>query len=123
LCRDPFLSFFLSFFFLFFLFFVSVFFSGPLFLNRVRRERRPRKLGEIFENERKVLFGEFSKRQLLYTDKGGAWSTRDLDPILKEQIVPSSNWKWAGEWRVETDPNIDDDDGWRVTSTFLSSTN
>ena len=73
---------------------------------------------EIFENERKGLLGAFAKRHMIYTDKAGPWSTRDLEAITKEQIIPPQDWSWDGEWTIETDDSIEDDDGWRVNKKF-----
>lgn len=74
---------------------------------------------EIFENERKSLLGVFTKKNLLYTDKSGTWSTRDLVPKTKDQIELPPTWKWVTEWEVETDENIEEDDGWRVGLSVL----
>jgi hypothetical protein len=75
---------------------------------------------EIFENQRKGVFGSFSEN-LLYTDKCGPWSTRDLAPISKEQFALPENWKWTTDWIIDTDPSIIGDTGWRYAMDWNTS--
>lgn len=87
--------------------------SPEKFYRSEKSDSQERVVEEIFENQRRGLLRDFSPKLLLYTDKCGPWSTRDLLPITKDQIVLHRNWVWDSEWMIDKDLNSPDDDGWR----------
>ncbi|XP_050436287.1 tectonin beta-propeller repeat-containing protein [Adelges cooleyi] len=78
---------------------------------------------EVYENERWIPGGNFSKR-LLPTDRY-CWSSENgKDEKFKENIkLPSFLWQWEHEWKLQTtlDDQDLDDDGWTYAIDFYAT--
>ncbi|KAL4141811.1 hypothetical protein QTP88_004372 [Uroleucon formosanum] len=77
---------------------------------------------EVYENERWMPVGSFSKR-LLPTDRY-CWSSENgKEEKLMENIkLPSFVWQWEHEWKLDTtfEENDLDDDGWTYAVDFCA---
>lgn len=69
---------------------------------------------ELFENQRSLVVGDYSPRYLIpLADKCGPWSDMKGQPKNKEDFtLPSSDWQWISDWRVDTERSGVDSDGW-----------
>ena len=70
-------------------------------------------LEEVFENQRSGLFGKFSTKWLMPTERGPFSTMAGRPQASKDDIRPLNNYQWSGEWKIDYGRNVDSE-GWEV---------